>query len=206
MPISQVIPEQMFEQIRDAIGSIMTSEFASQAGIQTDPEVVHILNNVVVFKERLAAIDSSDDFFVCPIMYAAGYDNQSQQVADGANTFFIDCYGRGKQNDGAPLEQVSAVRLQRLVGIIRYIFEHPLYRTLGFAPGRIMNSHITSIQRTQIEKQEDADNMAMYRITMVVNATECTDGETDGVPLARSTTTVLVNETDKGFIYQVDVP
>ncbi len=204
MAIDEVIPEQGFELIRDAIASILITELASQAILQPDAHLIEILQNTTVWKERLGNIGAEETFIVLPILFSATYDNQSIQDAEGSNTFFLDCYGRGKQNDSTPEEQVAAIDLQRLIGIIRNIFEHPLYIRLGFEPGFVTSSHITSIQRTQIEKQEDGANMTMYRITMLVKASEVTSG-IPGIPLDQSYTSVLINDTNKGLEYLIDL-
>ncbi len=202
--IDAAIPEQGFELIRNAIASILLTELASQATLQADAHLVEILQNTTVWKERLGNIGAEETFIILPILFSGTYDNQTLQNADGTYSFFLDCYGRGKQNDSTPAEQVAAIDLQRLTGIIRNIFEHPLYIRLGFNPGFIQQSHITSIQRTQIEKQEDGANMAMYRVTLVVKAIEVTGG-IPGILLDQSFTEVLVNETDKGFQYLIDL-
>lgn len=207
--ISTPILNQAFELIREQIGVILTTEFEEQKTQlnQQDDIAVKILERTTVWSERFVPMQESEEFIVIPLFFSGNYSNQSAQRVQGDYQYYIDCYGRAKADKKLKTRADinSARRLQRLVGIIRNILSHPSYLTLGFPanPQIVRSSHVTSIKRTEVERQDDAVSTLMYRIILTVSACETTDN-LPSVPLAGSDTTVLINETTLGYQYTVE--
>lgn len=201
MPIAEKIPQQMFELIRDRIGAILVEEFASQVDKQTDdPDAKIIMQKTEVWKERILPFQQDELFMITPIWFGAGYTNQNPTYAEAKNQYFLDCFGRMKSNDNNSGDMEAAIQLQRLVGIVRYIFEHPDYRQLGLDKGIIKNSHVSDIKRTEIKRQDEGGAVAMYRIILDVNAGEFTQGNTE-ILIKANETTVTIDEGPKGYQY-----
>lgn len=199
--IYETINQQNFELLADAIGSILVSELESQSKkTDNDNESRLILRDTTVWKERIVPYSQGEKFIISVIWAGADYSNKTSSQVDGASTFFLDCYGSARTNDNGKGDQLGAVRTKRLVGVIRSILEHPDYRNLGLDRSIIGTSMITSIKRTTLEGQEDAAGVCMYRVTLEINSVECS-GFNDAVLLTNNSTSVILEETEKGYKY-----
>lgn len=203
--ITETIPKQNFEIIVDAIGSILTTEFAGQGVLQSsDQQAKKILEGTTVWKERFIIPQPNEDFVVIPFFFGADYQNQHIGQDDADNKYFIDFYGRAKASKKKTGDELSAIRLQRLVGIARYILRHDHYFDLGFSQTKIIRHHsIESIRRTEMDRQDEGTFISMYRMILNVHSIEETTlRDSEVLPISLHTTDVLVNETALGFQYQ----
>lgn len=199
--ISNTVSQQNYEVITDAIGSILVSELESQSKKDdNDLDSKIILSNTTVWKERIVPFSQGEQFIVSVIWLGADYNEKTASQVNGVNTFLLDCYGSARTNENGKGDQLGAVRTKRLVGVIRSILEHPNYRNLGLEKNIIGSSMIKSIRRTQLEGQDESAGVSMYRITMEIDSLEVS-GYNEPIPLAQNRTSVVLEETDKGYQY-----
>lgn len=204
--IEEPIPHQAFEIVREQIGAILEQERASQIVLQNQQDEIAktLLQNTTVWKERFRPMQQDEQFIIVPIFFAGNYDNQNVRRADGSYQYYIDCYGRAKNSEDEDLtaDQNAARLLQRLVGMVRYIFAHPNYVALDFSPNTLVQrSHVGSIKRTEIERTEGGTGAVMYRLILNVDLCEAIDSPFVETIIDRNDTTVKVNETELGYLY-----
>jgi|SRR6478609_280735 len=197
--ISLPIGNQKFEIIRDQIAIILVTELANQYTLTNDPN----LNNI---KGQVEAINPEDktELPVINVSFVRG-DFGDLKANDGTNKgiyrYHIDVYVNAKTTQSAKGDNLSAIALQRIIGVIRTIIDHPIYNTLGFSKGFIWRTKINNID-IRDEGKNDALNSRMGRLTMEVQATESTDMP-DGILIAGANTHVTLHETEKGYYYSV---
>lgn len=196
--ITQEIPPQGFELIRDKIGEILADEILAQFVLHSDPE-----RNAKVFIERITPIDKTEMPLINVLYSRSGYDNNSAINSDGKNTYNIDVYTGAKTKIAKRGGAESMARLGRILGIIRAILESPFYLTLGFAAPFIMGTEVTGIEIQDPRDNQDAANTVMGRLIFVVDAKEDVE-QIQPVTAAGYDTQVKLHETEKGFVYITD--
>ena len=196
--ITQEIPPQGFELIRDKIGEILADEILAQFAIHSDPE-----RDATVFVERITPIDKTEMPLINVLYSRSGYDNNSAINSDGKNTYNIDVYTSAKTKIAKRGGAESMLRLGRILGIIRAILESPFYLTLGFTTPFIMSTEVTSIEIQDPRDNQDAANTVMGRLIFVVEAAEITE-QIQPVTAEGYDTQVKLDETEKGFVYVTD--
>lgn len=196
--ITQEIPPQGFELIRDKVGEILADEIAAQFAIHGDAE-----RNAKVFVERITPIDKTELPLANVLYSRSGYDNNSAINSDGKNTYNIDVYTGAKTKLAKKGGAESMDRLGRILGIIRAILESPFYLTLGFATPFIIRTEVTGIEIQDPRDNQDAANTAMGRLIFVVEAAEITE-QIQPRTAEGYDTQVKLEETEKGFVYVTD--
>jgi hypothetical protein len=197
--ITDPIQTQNFELIREQIAAILAIEIDNQGVLTYDPS----LQQMKVFVEAINPEDKTD----LPLVNVSYVDGAygDLKVYDGSNKgvyqYNIDVYTNAKQTDDNRGDYLSAVLLQKILGICRTIIDHPAYKILLFPPGIIWRVKSNSI-KIRDEGKNDALNSRMGRLTIEVHATEKTC-ITAGILLAESDTTVKVNNTNDGYYYSV---
>ena len=73
------------------------------------------------------------------------YDNMDVVDTRGTYTYFIDVFTRAKETDAEKGDTIAALKLQRILGIVRTILEDPQYRTLTFVAPSIEHTEIKEI-------------------------------------------------------------
>lgn len=196
MTITSVIPKQGFEVVRDRIADILTIEIDAQAQLSYEA----YLDLVTVDTEIANPIDKIE--LPCVIVSFANdnFSNKSQGSEDGLCTYHIDVYASAKTTATTPGDKIAALRLQKLLGLCRYILADPIYKTLGFSTpfiGRVYNGEINIGQINT----SDAINTAMGRLTLYVLCNESNKFITPNL-IEGYATSIKLDESDSGYFYE----
>lgn len=198
--ISVVVPTQNFELIRDRVGEILASEIDNQATLSYEP----YLELVTVEVERSIPVDKEEVPLVNISLAKNEFSNKHQGSEDGLITLNIDVYTSGKATEinGVTYrgDKISAIRCQKLLGLIRYILSDPIYKTLGFAAPSISRVYSGDINIKPIGIEDDP-NFSMGRYTLNVVCNESNKLITPNL-IAGFQTTVQLNNSDQGYFYE----
>lgn len=213
--IDYIIGESNFEKIRSKIASILADEFSNQKSListalltETDQDVIDDYNislNAIpnkVWEERFRR-PSEGEYPVVnvflqnnPLNDLIGNENQT-----GTNTFGIEFYMSAKDTDTDRGDKLSAIKLQRLIGITRHIIMTPHYLTLGFGAGFIGHRSAQNMIYAQPEDGvSNADNVIMGKLDIIVKSREDVE-KLDGVLFDQNDTTFKLFDTEKGFFW-----
>jgi hypothetical protein len=192
--IGFVIPPASFEIVRDRIAAILQDELFNQFSISYDPEV-----NATVLIEDIDPIDKSG-LPTVNVSFAGGpYDLKNYgATVKGSYQYFIDAYAHSKTTATTTGDYRSAIRLHRLLAILRYVLENPIYKTLGYMPGFIQRVYVSSIDVKNQPGSNDALNSMMGRLTFNVDATESIQLITPEL-IQGYETTGLIGNSGKGY-------
>lgn len=210
--LNNIIPTQNFELIRDAIGRVLTAEFANQHELikayneahENDAEPVCIepicptiwLERVCPFdKEELPAIN---------IVYADTdfTDETTAYTSRGDNKYYIELYTNAPSTIGMDGDKTAAIHLAKLAGAVRAILMDNKNRNLDFANNPIPSRYVKTITRTQPRISSDAENTISGIVEAHYIVEESTETE-PGVVVAASSTVVKLSETDRGYKYEL---
>jgi hypothetical protein len=193
--ITQVIPPQGFELIRDRICQILLAELNNQYLMTYDED----LNLSQIFMERMVPFSHAELPALNVGMERGDYVAYHQGQADGVYRFFIECNTQAATTEEARGDERAKRRAQRLLGKCRYILEDPIYKKLGFASGLISHRHVESFVFAE-PTRHDLENVTMTRMILVVKSVET--NEKIVAAMAESwDTTVKLGVTDHGYYW-----
>lgn len=192
--INTIIPPQAFEIVLPRIGEILATELPNQATLSGNNDI-----NAKVFVERLVPFDHTDLPAVNVCIAQGDMGGQSAIQSDGTYTFYIDVHTKCKSVTGQKADLASSFKLYRLLGLVRAILEDTRYQTLGFAAPFIMRRYVQQIG-IQISPVKDTVTAVVGRVTFMVKVAE-NNGTVLPLDLAGYTTTVKLEETEKGYLY-----
>lgn len=171
--ITNTIPPQADELIRDRIGAIAKDELINQF-LTYNPDA--FVEDVWI--ERVVPFDQIELPAVNVHTPKGDYENTHQGSADGIYTFDIDVHTSAESTNTTGGDVLANFKLKRLLGILRYIFADPKYKTLGFQPGlfiewvRVVGYDIKPNYRDNNGLWSAALNSAMGRLTIQVKANQ----------------------------------
>lgn len=196
--ITEIIPEQNFEAVLTRIGEILFVELTNQKAIQPS----RLSEEFSVFKERITSADKTEEVMINVLL--DGFSNRHATQSDQQNNtnFFIDIYANGKAESNKKGDNIVATRLQKYIGLCRYILQSHKYLTLDFPSGSIGGKNVENFQMYEQPNTPDANFARMGRIGFSVRIME-NQKLWDGIALDNNITTVLLEETDKGFQYKL---
>lgn len=197
--INKPIKPQAFEIVRDRIGRILADELNNQGQISYDKDLMR----VKVWMERFLQFDKTEVPAINVMLAQGDYSGQTAIQHDGTYRYFIDCYFGAKAGTDGPGDVKAMFKLHKLLGVCRAIIMDPRYITLGFATpkGFIMNRHFESLNiQNPNEREHDADNNVMGRLTLSVKVPEASDPITF-TNIKEFVTNVKLDETDKGYTW-----
>jgi hypothetical protein len=198
--ITTLLPQQNFELIRDRIGAILSDELSNQSMLHGNNADI----NPTVFIERTVAFNHSE-MPALNVMLARGtYDGQTVKQSDGTYLFNVDVYHKSKSSSGKKGDSEAVFKLHRLLGLVRAILEHELYKTLGFTPPFIMSRKVLDLTVADPEST-DAGSTAMGRVVFQVKVIENNPASVPSL-IAGYDTEVKLELTDKGFMYSKPQP
>jgi len=192
--IETIIQPQNFEIIRDRIGAVLYTEIKNQLQLSN--------NNILqcdVFVERNTPVDKVEVPTIIISLASGNYDSKNQSSVRGTYEFFVDVYTSAISNNAADGAVRAAFSLQRILGICRYILEHPAYKTLDFANPLISHTSVKSFNIRQ-QQENDAMNTAMGRLAFTVVANE-DNGFQCACDLADYYSSVKIDTSNQGFVY-----
>lgn len=202
--INYSIGQQNFEKILFQVGAIITAELNNQLMqfYNTD------CDGIDVYLERSTALDKTEMSIITVGSARGDYSNWHAGYVDGTYQYNIDVWTNSKSIGDEDGDKLSAVRRNRIVGIVRAILEDPIYKTLGFMPGSIGNLRVQSFEIGSVKKGElDADNTTIGRIVLQLKAEEVS--ELIVAPdLLSAITSITLGLTGQGFkfVYGADGP
>lgn len=196
--INTIIGTRKFEQIRDQIGAILADELSNQFVLSSDSDL-----DADVFIDRTIPINASECPLVNVMLARGSFDSHQELQKDGNYTYHIDVYSRGKSSNTTNGDEVSALSLQKLMGVIDAILSDHQYHALDFAKPSISNRHVESFSISDPTRDNDANHMMMGRVVLNVRVVETTDPLV-GLILDRNDTTVKLHNTEKGYLFITD--
>lgn len=196
--ITTIAGSQSFELVRDRIGEILAAEFLSQYNLTLDEDL-----NLKVWVERAVPFSYAELPAINVTMPRGELNFQTQLQSNGIYKFAIDCYTKGKtneDNEGGDADKLSVLKLHKIMGRVRSILEHSIYKTLGFSSPFIMNRHVESI----LPLGNGKDNTGGEVIGRVMLSVRVTDANGIASPMnALSYNTIVkIESTEKGYFYQ----
>ena len=195
--ITEIIPPQGFEIVRDRIIEILLTELTNQRVLQpTLPEFS-------LFLDRKTRIDKSESVLVNVGLDNANYENYGERGAQGVTVYNIDVYANGAGSSTVHGDLDAAKKMHRYLGLIRYIFSSTKYNTLGFDQGAIGNKSIRNMQIYDASGNQDAKFIKMGRLALGVKIEE-NQALWNGVALQGTTTELKLELTEKGYKYELN--
>ncbi len=196
--ITDPIPAQAFEVIRNRIGEILIDELENQVDKFYKLEL-----DATVFIERFVPFDKTAVPAVNVSLARGDYDIQTAINSDGTYRFNIDCYHKAPSTVAENGDSFAMFKLQTLIGACRAILESPKYITLGFAAPFIEHREAENIQIAPPVDAKDGSSIVMGRLSFIVRVPENNDIITPKL-IAGFDTQVKLGLTDKGYIYSGD--
>lgn len=196
--LTQIIPQQNFELIRDRIGVILKDEITEQVNLSGNQDI-----NAAVFSEKFTPFDKTDFPCINVLLSRGSYDPITPQSDTGDYTFFIDAYTSAKSTNLVGGDAEASFRLQRILGVCRSILRSPFYGTLLFPTPLIGHTSVSDIQIMEPNNNQDATSAIWGRLVFRVKCTETTELQT-ALELDSFKTQVKLNLTDKGYLYEIN--
>ena len=193
--INAAIPQQKLEFIRDRIALILAEELSNQAILQDDD-----LFNAEVWTERFIPFDKEEMPAIDVSYDSTNFNSESPITNRADHEYHIDVITNGKwQDEKDKGDKESALKAQRLAGVVFAILQNPNYIRLGFSGDfGIFNRQVTGIVIGNSANREDAKNNYVARITLSVKVNEDTF-ELSGVEAEGYDSSFKIGETDKGY-------
>lgn len=195
--INGVIPPQTHEIIHDRIGEILKSEIENQYLLTYDKTF-----NVNIYKERHVPFHEAEVPVLNVLFERGDFMQQHQGQTKGDYRYHIEIVADAKTTDSKRGDELSAVKLQKLMGVVQYILEDPKYKTLGFAPPFIEHRFVENIWFAPDTKQ-DADYSLKGFVTFIVRAPRA-NALIEAQLIQGNTTNVKLDITDKGYLWILD--
>lgn len=197
--ITEAILTGSFELVGDRIAAILADELASQATLQSDPN----LNVKGVYIERFVPFSHTDCPTVNVSLNLGDYSSFTRLRQDGTYQFFIDVYEKSATTIDGRGDSLANKKLKKLYNVCRAILSHHKYNTLAFAPPFIEHTEVKSVVFGSPQNKSESENMVMARMTFEVRVPETvqpiTPTDIDGY-----TTKAILGLTDKGYLYGGD--
>lgn len=194
--ITNVIPSQGFEVVRDRIAEILIDEIDRQAVLSYEA----YLELVEVTTERSNQVDKVEVPTINVSFANDSFSNKSQGSEDGLCTYHIDVYTSAKSTVSGDGDRIATLRCQKLLGLCRYILADPIYKTLGLIAPSISRVYTGEINIRPIGP-DDAQNQAMGRLTLYV---VCNESNKFIIPnlIAGYQTSITLDNTTLGYFYE----
>lgn len=196
--INSIINPQNYELIRDRIAEIIVDEIEGQKALGNDIglKVLYLENHIPVSHTNLPCIVISTS--------KGSYKNKTQKSIDGNYDFFIDVITKSKSTKTENGDKISAVYVQKVVGLIRTILESPVYNTLGFAKPFSCRSIISGIEFGTL-KDVDEENVQLGRLTFNIDVPESMKF-VEPVLIYEYVTSVKLGESNSGYLFSGQNP
>jgi len=197
--LSSIIPSGRFELIRDAIGRVLTAELANQKSLAGSDGI-----SINIYLERMCPIDK-EELPLINIVYADTEfpEEPTCMTSLGDNKYLVECYTNSESDPVGDGDKKAAVKLAKIMGMIRAILMNNRYLYLDFSEKFIQTRKVKGITRTQPRIANDALNTISGTIEVHYLAEEVTELET-GTPEAYLDTVVKLSDTDKGYKYVIE--
>jgi hypothetical protein len=193
--ITQIIPKQGFEVVRDLIGAILKVELDHQKSLQNLPNE----NNIYV--GRSTPFNQSEELMINVTIDSASYSDKNARTSSGETRFHIDVMTRAAQTENNQGGYLSTSLRDKYLGMIRFILEDHHYNTLGFENGVIMSTSVDGFENYEPQGNQDAAFVKMSRLTYSVKINE-EQSVWSGLNINSIFTDVILNDTEFGYQYE----
>lgn len=192
--LTEKIPQQNFEIVRDRIALILADEISNQSAIlPATPDL-----NPTVWTERFVPF-SHVEFPAVNVIFSSGNFVDQYTTHDLAvHKYYIDVYAKSPTIGSDGGDKLASIKLHRMLGICRAILENPQYRTLAFAPPSLQHTKVVDISIEQPQNNQDAESVVMGRLTFDVHVPEKMQLLTAN-NISGWETSVELNESLKGY-------
>jgi len=206
--ITNIIPTQRFETIRDAIGLLLKEEFVKQKALTSN-----VIFDAGVYIERSTAFDAATELPAVNICFKeTQYSDEDIDSRVGVNKYSIEVTTKAGSSltAGSRSDLTAATDLHKLLGVIAYILSSAEYLYLGFTPAN------------QVIKSRRVVGIKIYPPDPVYNPTQSTDelsvvsgllmfeviapesvSDLVGVPLVDIYKSFTIEESGKGFKIEI---
>lgn len=191
------IEDSGLERIVARVVDILLVEFAKQHDLNSAAEELDLKG---VYQERMAPFAHTELPALNIGVERGDFMNQHQGQDDAAYRIFIECNVRGISDDAERGDTMSKKKVQKLISVARSILMNPVYVTLGFPRGELVERrHVESFVFSE-PTQHDAEYVTMARLMLVVR---CAESYTlkEPVALGLHDTHVTLHETVQGYFW-----
>ena len=194
--ITGIIPKQGFEIVRDLVGAILKVELDEQKILQG------LTDEINVYNSRSTPFHQSEKIMINVSTDSANYDNEHVVGVTGRTSFFIDIYTSAKEKEDADGGLLSTILKDKYLGMIRFILQDHHYKTLGLAPGLIMNAKVEGFENFEPSNNQDASFVKMARLSYSVKLYE-NQSVWNGIEISTIFTDVKLDLTERGYKYEL---
>ena len=190
--ITEIIPLQNFEIIKDRLGVILLEELSNQIELQCKDV------DLGVFIERQEPYDEAEDVVVNISENNIGFGSIDEKTSQGNISFNIDVYASGNATIDFDGNTITRKKLDIFKGWIRYILSSTKYQTLAFPKGFIGGTYVDSIQNDDNYGTQDGAFVRMARIQFSVRANENQE-MWNGLEFTGNDTVIKLDNGTKGY-------
>lgn len=194
--INEIIPEQGFEKVRDAIGAILRIELEAQKTLQS------LTDDINVYVGRNNPFQQSEQLMINILTDSANYSSIHEKGTHGNTNFFIDIYTSAKEKGNVDGGEMSTRKRDKYLGMIRFILQNHKYMRLGLPAGLIMGTYVEGFENFEPSSNQDATFVKMSRLSYSVRIVEQQD-MWNGIEINSIFTTVKLDETQRGYKYEL---
>jgi hypothetical protein len=190
--ITEIIPLQNFEIIKDRLGVILFEELMNQKKLQCKGI------DIDVSIERQEPYDKAEDVVVNISQNNIAYNSIDERNSQGNISFNIDVYASGNATIEKDGNTITRVKLDMILGWIRYILSSTKYQTLAFPKGLIGGTYVDSIQYDDNYGSQDGAFIRMARLQFSVRASEIQE-MWNGLEFTGNDTVIKLDNGTKGY-------
>lgn len=190
--ITEIIPLQNFEIIKDRLGVILFEELMNQKKLQCKGI------DIDVSIERQEPYDDAEDVVVNISQNNIAYGSIDERNSQGNISFNIDVYASGNATIEVDGNTTTRVKLDMVLGWIRYILSSTKYQTLAFPKGFIGGTYVDSVQYDDNYGSQDGAFIRMARLQFSVRASEVQE-MWNGLEFTGNDTVIKLDNGTKGY-------
>lgn len=194
--ISTEIPVQGFEVARDAIGAILKTELENQKALKNFSEPLN------VYVGRSTPFQQAEILMINVLLDSGSFSQIHERGNHGGINYFIDIYSSAKESQEKIGGFNSSIRRDTFLGMCRFILQDHHYKTLGLPVGSIMGTYVESFENFEPVNAQDSAFVKMSRLAFNVRINEA-QTVWSGIDLTSSFTDVKLEETEKGYKYEI---
>ena len=197
--ITNIIPQQGFEIVRNLIGSVLKTELENQKLLaSTTPNPIDFPLNIYV--GRSTPFNQSEQVMINVSLDSVTAQNNSEASQHNETSFFIHVYVRSKETTDKKGGENATLLRDRFVGLIRYILQDTHYKELGlpFGNGVIMGTYLNGFENYEPENKQDGSFIKMSTINYMVRINE-SQSLWEGILASELFTKLTLGNTDQGF-------
>lgn len=208
--LTEKIPRQMFELVRDRIAQIIALELAGQVALDPADEQ---LQGITVFTDRFVPLAETELPAVDVLFSSSAYETSSVMRADGPSTYVINVFtkqdtqiteGGDKVARG---DTLSVNQNSRILGVIRAILQSSPYKSLAFAPSEVSIGgrkvdRLMSVDPSAVDENVSNVSKGMLQFTVKF----CETAELDKTRILEElVTTGRIFESTRGISWKFEV-